>query len=129
MRGQVRHVTSRGCSSVVTSPMKGVKRIGKVAYELRLPSQMALAHPVFHVSLLMKCVSNPESILPIEGLGVEDNLSYEEVLVETLDTQVKKLRNKEVASVNVLWKNHLVGGATCEAEDDIKSRYPHLFVE
>ena len=44
----------------------------------------------------------PESILPIEGLGVEDNLSYEEVLVQILYRKVKKLRNKEVVSVKVL---------------------------
>lgn len=38
-----------------------------------------------------------------------------------------KLRNKEVVFVKVLWKNHLVQGATWEAEADMKSRYPHIF--
>ncbi|WMV30228.1 hypothetical protein MTR67_023613, partial [Solanum verrucosum] len=64
---------------------------------------------------------------PLEGLKVDENLSYEEVPVEILDRQVKRWRNKEVASVKVLWRNHLVEGATWEAEADIKSRYPHLF--
>ena len=73
---------------------------------------MALVHPAFHVSLFKKCIGNPESILPIEGLGVKDNISYEEVLFQTLDRQVKKLRNKVVAFVKVLWKNHLVKGPT-----------------
>lgn len=27
----------------------------------------------------------------------------------------------------VLWKNYLAKVATLEAEDDMKSRYPHLF--
>ena len=63
----------------------------------------------------------------IEGLGVKDNLSYEEVLVQILDRQVKKLRNKEVVSVKVIWKNHLVEGATWEAEADMKSHYPLFF--
>ena len=58
---------------------------------------------------------------------MNENLSYEEVLVEILDLQVKKLRNKDVASVKVVWRNHLVEGATWEAEADMKSRYPHLF--
>ena len=66
-------------------------------------------------------------ILPQEGLGVKKDLSYEEVLVEILDRQVNKLRDKEVASVNFLWRNHLVEGATLEAETDMKTRYPHLF--
>ena len=39
------------------------------------------------------------TILPIEGLGVDGNLSYQEVPVEILYLQVKKLRNKEVPSV------------------------------
>ena len=88
---------------------------------------MASVHPVFHVSMLKKCIGDPESIHPIEVLGVKDNLSYEEVLVQILDRQVKKLRNKEVVSVKVLWKNKLVEGATWEAEVEMKSRYPHLF--
>ena len=54
--------------------------------------------------MLKKCIGDPESILPIEGLGVKDNLSYKEVPVQILNRQVKKLRNKEVASVKVLWK-------------------------
>ena len=63
-------------------------------------------------NLLKRCNSVLESIHPIEGLGVDENLSYEEVLVKTLDRQVKKLRNREVASVKILWSNHLVEGAT-----------------
>ena len=104
-----------------------MQRVGKVAYELKLPSELASVHQVFHVSNLKNCIGDTESILPIEGLGTKDNLSYEEDLVKILDRQVKKLRNKEVASVKVLCKNHLVEGATSEAEADMKSRYPHLF--
>ena len=56
-----------------------------------------------------------------------ENLSYKEVLVEILDRNVKKLRNKEVASVKVLWRNHIVEGGTWEAKVEMKSRYPHIF--
>ncbi|CAN4106294.1 unnamed protein product [Withania somnifera] len=55
-------------------------------------------------------------------------LGYEEVLpVAILDRQVKKLRNKEVASVKVLWRNQQVEEVTWEAEEAMKSKYPHLF--
>ena len=67
------------------------------------------------------------SIVPIEGCGVKYNLSYEEFPVQILDIQVKMLTNKEVVSIKVLWKNHLVKGATWEAKADMKTRYPHLF--
>ncbi|WMV55123.1 hypothetical protein MTR67_048508 [Solanum verrucosum] len=108
-------------------PYKILRRIGKVAYELDLPNELTLVHPVFHVSLLKKCVGDPTSIVPLEGLGVKKNLSYEEVPVEILDRQVKKLRNKEVVSIKILWRNQLVEGTTREVGADMISRYPHLF--
>ena len=55
------------------------QRVGKVAYELKLPSELASVHSVFHVSMLKKCIGDLESILPIEDHCVNDNLSYEEV--------------------------------------------------
>ena len=61
-------------------------------------------------------------ILPIEGLVVDQNLYYEDVLVEILDRQVKKFSNKEVSSVKVLCSNHLVEGATWEV-----ARNSHIF--
>ena len=69
----------------------------------------------------------PVSILSIEGLGVDKNLLYEKVLVEILDLQVQKLRNKEVVSVKVLWRNKLVERAIWEVEAEMKSRYPQFF--
>ena len=79
-----------------------MQRVGKAAYGLRFPSELASIHPIFHVSMINKCIGDPKSIHPIEGLGVKDNLSYEEVLVQILDRKVKELRNKEVASVKAL---------------------------
>ena len=91
---------SRPC---YVGPYEILQMVDKVAYELKLPIELALVHLVLHVAMLKKCIGDPKSILPIEGLSVKDNLSYEVVPVEILDRQVKKLRNKEVASVKVLW--------------------------
>ncbi|KAK4737102.1 hypothetical protein R3W88_000799 [Solanum pinnatisectum] len=102
-------------------PYKILRSIGEVAYELDLPNDLASVHPVFHVSLLNKCVGYSISIVPLEGLGIKENLSSEEVPVEILDRQVKKLRNKEVTFVKFLWKNQLVEGATWEDEANIIS--------
>ena len=65
-------------------PHEILQRIGKVAYQLRLPSELASVHPVFHVSMLKKCIGDPESIIPIEDLSVKDNLYYEEVPFKSL---------------------------------------------
>ncbi|WMV35098.1 hypothetical protein MTR67_028483 [Solanum verrucosum] len=103
------------------------KRVGKVAYELQLPQELAAVHPVFHVSMLKKCMGDPSLIIPTENIGIKDSLSYEDIPVQILDRQVCKLRTKEVASVKVLWRNQFVEEATWEAEEDMKKRYPHLF--
>ena len=99
-----------------------------VAYELALPTELASVHPVFHLSMLKKFLGDPTSILPVEGLGVNENFSYEVVPVEILDRQVKRLRNKEISTVKVLWRNHLVEGATLDTEDNMRSHYPHIFI-
>ncbi|WMV54704.1 hypothetical protein MTR67_048089 [Solanum verrucosum] len=109
------------------SPYKILRRAGNFAYELDLPNELASMHLVFHVSMLKNCVGDPTSIVSLEGLGVKENLSYEEITVEISNWQVKRLKNKEVASVKVLLKNTLVEGATWEVELDVLSGYPHIF--
>ena len=104
MKGVVRFDKKGKLSPRYVGPYEILQRIGKVAYELKLPSELALVHPVFHVSMLKKCISDPKSILHIEVLGVKDNLSVEEVMILIFYRQVKSLRNKEVASVKVLWR-------------------------
>ena len=51
-------------------PYEIFQMVGKVACEFKLPSELTSAHLVFHVSMLKKYVGDPESTLPIEGLGV-----------------------------------------------------------
>ena len=128
MKGVVRFGKKGKLSPRYVGPYEIIRRVGKVAYELGLPKEMELVHPVFHVSMLRKCVGDPNAIVPLEVVGVvEDNLTYEEVPVQILDRQVKRLRNKEVASVKVLWRNQQVESATWEAEADMQRRYPYLF--
>ncbi|KAH0639444.1 hypothetical protein KY285_036030 [Solanum tuberosum] len=57
-------------------PDRIAKRIDNVAYELELPQELAAVHP--------------------------DSLSYEEIPVQILDRQVRRLRTKDVASVKFM---------------------------
>ncbi|WMV09944.1 hypothetical protein MTR67_003329 [Solanum verrucosum] len=127
MKGVVRFDNKRKLSPRYVGPYKILKRIGKVAYELESPTELAEIHPVFHISLLKKCVGDPASIVPLESVAVKDSLSYKDVPVEILDHQVRRLRNKEVDSVKVLWRSQSVEGATWEAEAAMKAKYHHLF--
>ncbi|XP_049410546.1 uncharacterized protein LOC125873721 [Solanum stenotomum] len=88
------------------------KRVGNVAYELELPSELAAVHLVFHIFMLKKCLGDPSIIVPTENIGIKDNLSYEEIIVQMLYGQAWKLRTKKIASVKVLWRKQLVEEAT-----------------
>ncbi|XP_070002560.1 uncharacterized protein [Nicotiana sylvestris] len=129
MKGVMRFGKKGKLSPRYIVPYRILRRIGHVAYELELPQELAVVHPVFHVSMLKKVMGDPSLVVPTEIIGVKDNLSYEEIPVAILDRQIRKLRTKKIASVKVLWRNQKVEEATWEAEEDMKSRYPHLFEE
>lgn len=104
-----------------------VKFMECFAYEFKFPIEVSLVLLVFHVSMPKNWIGDPVSILPLEGLEVDANHSYEEVSVEILEWKLKNLRNKEIASVKILWKSHLVENDTWEAEADMMSRYSNHF--
>ena len=108
-------------------PYQIVRRIGKIAYELDLPSDLEAVHPVFHVSMLCKCIGDPSRVFPVDDVQVTEELSYEEKPIALLDHQVRRLRTKDVASVKVLWQNNNREEMTWEAEDEMKNKYPYLF--
>ncbi|WMV55665.1 hypothetical protein MTR67_049050 [Solanum verrucosum] len=127
MKGVMRFGKKGKLSPRYIVPYRISKRVGKVAYELELPQELAAIYLIFHVSMLKKSMGDPSLIIPTENIGIKDNLSYEEIPVQILDRQVRKLRTKEVASVKVLWRNQFIEEATWKAEEDMKKRYPHLF--
>ena len=76
MKGVIRFGKKGKLSPRYVGPYEILQRVGKVAYELKLPSELASVHLVFHVSMIKKCINDPKFILPIEGLGMKDKLSY-----------------------------------------------------
>ncbi|WMV30054.1 hypothetical protein MTR67_023439 [Solanum verrucosum] len=112
MNGVMTFGKKRKLSPKNVGPYKILKRVGNVAYELELPVDLTTVHPVFHISLLKKCVGDATSIVPLESVDVKDSLTYEEVPIEIFDRHVRRLRNKKVASVKVLWRSQSAEGAT-----------------
>ncbi|XP_074292024.1 uncharacterized protein LOC141618858 [Silene latifolia] len=108
-------------------PYEILDRVGEVAYRLVLPPALARVHNVFNVSQLRKYVSDPSHVLKIENIELDDQLTYEEIPKEILDTKVRKTRNSEVSLVKVLWSNHEMEEATWETEASMRENYPHLF--
>ena len=94
---------------------------------MELPKELESFHPVFHISMFKKYMGNISFILPIENVGMKDNLSYEKIPVQIFYCQVCYLRTKEVASVKVLLRKHFVEEATSEDDENMKNIYTHLF--
>ncbi|KAG8473070.1 hypothetical protein CXB51_034991 [Gossypium anomalum] len=104
-----------------------IERVGPVAYRLSLPSELLNMHDVFHVSMLRRYRSDPSHIIsPIE-IELRPDMTYEEEPIKILAREVKQLRNKSVALVNVLWQKHGVEETTWELEETMRNQYPHLF--
>ncbi|WMV14105.1 hypothetical protein MTR67_007490 [Solanum verrucosum] len=114
MKGVIRFCKNEKLSPQYIGPYRISKRIGNVPYELELPQELAAVHLVFYISVLKKCMGDPSLIIPTEDTGIKDSLSYEEIPVQILDRQVRKLRTKEVASVKVMWRNQFVEEPTWE---------------
>lgn len=55
---------------------------------------MEQIYNVFHVKLLHKYINDPSYVIRIEDVELEENLVYEEHLVQILDCQVKHLISK-----------------------------------
>jgi hypothetical protein len=66
-------------------PFLILKRVGEVAYQLKLTGHLSDVHDVFHVSQLKRCLRVPKEQLPMEELSVQGNLTYTEYRVKILD--------------------------------------------
>ncbi|XP_070005260.1 uncharacterized protein [Nicotiana sylvestris] len=127
MKGVMRFGKKGKLSRRYIGPYRVIRKVGQVAYELDLPSDLEFVHPVFHVSMLYKCIEDPSRIMSVDDVKVTEQLSNEENPIAILDRQIRRLRTKDVASVKVLWRNNNVEEMTWEAKEDMKSRYPYLF--
>ncbi|XP_070041393.1 uncharacterized protein [Nicotiana tomentosiformis] len=108
-------------------PFEVLERIGEVTYKLVLPPSLSSVHLVFHVSMLRKYFGDPSYVFDFNTVQLDRDLNYYVELVAILDRYVRKLRSKNIASMQVQWIGQLVGEATWETEREIQSSYPYLF--
>ena len=105
-------------------PYEIVRKVGPVAYRLKLPSELSRIHDTFHVSMLRKYISDPSHMLREQPMRLKENLTYEEIHVQIVDRKEQVLRSKVIPLVKVLWKNHEMEAATWELEAQIRRHYP-----
>jgi hypothetical protein len=102
-------------------------RRGEVTYQLSLLEGFSAVHDDFHVSQLKKCLRVPEEQLLVEGLEVQEDLTYIEKPAHILETADRVTRRKTIRMCKVRWNHHSEEEATWEREDDLMAKYPKLF--
>ncbi|XP_070032358.1 uncharacterized protein [Nicotiana tomentosiformis] len=109
-------------------PFEVLRRVGKVDYELALPPSLSGVHPAFHVSMLRGYHADRSHVLDYSTVQLDESMGYDKEQVAIVDRQVRQLRSKKISAVKVQWRGQPVEEATWEAEEDMRSRYPHLFI-
>jgi hypothetical protein len=108
-------------------PYEILGRVGEVAYRIALPPSLSNLHNVFHISQLRKYVPDSTHVIEVDDIQVRENLTVETIPLRIEGREVKKLRNKEIASVKVVWGGPVGESATWELEDEMRKSYPELF--
>ncbi|XP_027922551.1 uncharacterized protein LOC114180431 [Vigna unguiculata] len=121
-----RAIKSRKLTSKFIGPYQINRRIRPVAYEIALPPHLANLHNVFHVSQLRKYIADPSHVSETDDVQFRDDLTLDVRPVRIMDSQVKKLRGKEIQTLKVLW-DEATQEATWEMEELMKESYPYLF--
>ncbi|KAF3624053.1 hypothetical protein FXO37_31559 [Capsicum annuum] len=75
--------------------------VGEVAYKLALPLDLAAIHPVFHVSMFQKHISDPSYVIRWDSIQLDDQLTFVEEPVLILASDI------------VLFISLLVEGEAC----------------
>ncbi|GJT79784.1 putative reverse transcriptase domain-containing protein [Tanacetum coccineum] len=110
-------------------PFEILKRIGLVAYRLRLPEELTNVHDTFHVSNLKKCLADANLHVLLDEIKVDKTLRFVDEPVEIMDREVKSLKHSKILIVKVRWNLKRGLEFMWEREDHIKAKYPRLFVD
>ncbi|GKC01020.1 hypothetical protein Tco_0987156 [Tanacetum coccineum] len=110
-------------------PFEILKRIGPVAYRLRLLEELSGVHDTFHVSNLKRCLADASLHVPFDEIKVDKTLRFVEEPVEIMDHEVTSLKRSRISLVKVRWNSKRGPEFTWERKGYMKSKYPQLFVD
>nr|GEV77590.1 putative reverse transcriptase domain-containing protein [Tanacetum cinerariifolium] len=96
---------------------KILKRIGSVAYRLRLPQELNGIHDTFHVSNLNKYLMDASLHVPLEEINIDKTLRFVKEPAKIVDREIKKFKCSKILIVKVCWNSKRRPGYTWERED------------
>ncbi|GKC37809.1 hypothetical protein Tco_1050193 [Tanacetum coccineum] len=105
--------------------LKILAKVGMLAYRLEFPEQLSRFHSTFHVSKLKKCFVDEQLAILLDEIQIDN---FIEEPVEIMDREVKRLKQSRIPIMKVRWNSRRGPEFTWEREDQMKKRYPHLFV-
>jgi len=74
MKGIMRFGKKGKLSPKFIGPFEVLRRVGEVAYELALPPNLSVVHPVFHVSMLRKYHADLSHVLDFNTVQLDNSL-------------------------------------------------------
>ncbi|GJS72361.1 putative reverse transcriptase domain-containing protein [Tanacetum coccineum] len=110
-------------------PFKILKKIGPVAYRLRLSEELSGVHDTFYVSNLKKCLADASLHVPLDEIKHDKTLRFVEEPVEIMYLEIKSLKHSKISLVKVRWNSKCGPEFIWKREDYMKSKYPQLFVD
>ncbi|GJU57941.1 putative reverse transcriptase domain-containing protein [Tanacetum coccineum] len=78
--------------------------------------------------IVPKCLSDESLVIPIKELQLADKLNFVEEPVEVMDREIKQLKRSRIPIIKVRWNYKRGPEFTWEREDEIRAKYPHLFL-
>ncbi|GKC24091.1 putative reverse transcriptase domain-containing protein [Tanacetum coccineum] len=75
-----------------------------------------------------KCFVDEPLAIPLDEIQIDDKLHFIEEPVEIMDREVKRLKQRRIPIVKIRWNSRRGPEFTWEREDQMKKKYPHLFV-
>ena len=106
MKGTCRFGIKGKLTPRYVGPFNIVSKRDDLAYQLKLPSNFANVHDVFHVSQLRKCFKTPDRTVNFEDIELQEDLSYREHPIAILQETERKTRNKSIKFLKVKWPHH-----------------------